>query len=544
MDALAPPVSAGVARLGVRLGVNADDYAWQALAYFSIYRLALALLVGLAYWRFNDIFLIGQFSPGTAVPTIVAYLALAPLAVVAASIRRPPLDAQVFVQVMVDVAAVTALLYASGGARSGLGLLLLMTVAGAALISRGRLSLLYASVASIALLVQQWFHALHRSDTTAEWIQTGLVAAGYFAVAIVSQTLARNATVSQRIAEAAVIDLANLAAINELVVRDMQDGFLVVDGENRVRQTNPRARAMLGALPGDGVGVDLDTYCPELALCLTRWLRETRADRAPIRISVDKAEINVRIIDIGSADEPARVLFLEDASRLKAEARKVKLASLGRLSASIAHEIRNPLSAISHAADLMQEEAGRGAEDQRLVTIIRENVHRIDRMVEEVLYLNRRDHAKTERLRLSEYLAPFVDNFCAIESVPREAIHVQCESDAPFHFDRGHFDQILWNLLRNAWRHCKREPGSILLHAAREPGGLVAVEVGDDGAGVKPAALPHLFEPFFTTEAKGTGLGLYIARELAQANGGELEYVPPPGGQGALFRLTGRRPDS
>jgi two-component system sensor histidine kinase PilS (NtrC family) len=109
----------------------------------------------------------------------------------------------------------------------------------------------------------------------------------------------------------------------------------------------------------------------------------------------------------------------------------------------------------------------------------------------------------------------------------------------PLSFDRGHLDQILWNLLRNAWRHSKKHPSSLTIHVAREPGGQIAVEVGDDGPGVREDVRAHLFEPFFTTESKGTGLGLYIARELAHANGGELEYVVPSGGEGAIFRLTG-----
>jgi two-component system sensor histidine kinase PilS (NtrC family) len=215
----------------------------------------------------------------------------------------------------------------------------------------------------------------------------------------------------------------------------------------------------------------------------------------------------------------------------------MKLVALGRLTASIAHEIRNPLSSITHASELLEEDDGRSTDDRRLLGIIRDNAHRLDRMVQEVLYLNRRDRAQPESIDAAAYLKEFANEFCGNEKVPAAALTTEVRTAQRMWFDRTHIDQVLWNLARNAWRHCRKEAGSIRITlGGGTSGDLLALEVIDDGPGVAISSLPHLFEPFFTTDSQGTGLGLYIARELAEVNGARLEYVVRD--QGACFRVT------
>jgi two-component system, NtrC family, sensor histidine kinase PilS len=516
--------------------------AWEALLYFSAYRVLLAILIGLVFWRFNDLFAIGLTTPAIAVVAVVVYLVVSPILAIGSLIKQPALSWQIAAHVFVDIAVLGTLMHASGGARSGLGLLLLITVAAVALMSRGRVSLFYAACAACFILVEQTYQFTQRDGQAAELLQGALLAIGYFVVALVGYNLSRYATVSQRVAEAAGLDLANMAAVNELVVRDMQDGYVLVDERLQARHVNPAAWRLLGIdpvalLPGSPLPM-LASLSEELAERVQDWREDPTPERSRIRTRLGDRDVVLRFVEIGSSQKPATVVFVDNLDHARAEAQKIKLASLGRLSASIAHEIRNPLSAMSHAAELMLEAPNRESGDTRLVTIIRDNVHRLDRLVEEVLYLNRRDRTKPERIRLPDYLASFIDNFCTVENVPRATFYVQCESDSPMLFDRGHLDQILWNLVRNAWRHCQKRAESIVLHVAREPGGLIALEVSDDGPGVAESSKANLFEPFFTTDSKGTGLGLYVARELAHANGGELEYIAPPGGGGALFRLS------
>jgi two-component system sensor histidine kinase PilS (NtrC family) len=222
---------------------------------------------------------------------------------------------------------------------------------------------------------------------------------------------------------------------------------------------------------------------------------------------------------------------------MRQQAQQMKLVALGRLTASIAHEIRNPLSSIGHAAQLLDEDGAVGGGGRRLLDIIRGNVFRLDRIVQEVLYLNRRDRAQPEAIDAHVYLPQFAQEFGLVEKVPAEAIDVQVRTRQRLWFDRQHLDQVLWNVVRNAWRHGRKQPGSVRIAAGPADGpGLLALDVIDDGPGISREAQAHLFEPFFTTEAQGTGLGLYIARELCEGNGARIEYVDDSGG--GHFRIT------
>ena len=215
----------------------------------------------------------------------------------------------------------------------------------------------------------------------------------------------------------------------------------------------------------------------------------------------------------------------------------MKLVALGRLTASIAHEIRNPLSSIGHAAELLDEDRALGEAQKRLLDIISGNVTRLDRIVQEVLDLNRRDRAQPEAIDASAFFAQFVSQLAINEKVPEGSLDVQVRTTYRPWFDRQHLDQILWNLVRNAWRHSRQLPGSVrvVLMASPIPGRLT-LDVTDDGTGVSSEIQAHLFEPFFTTEAQGTGLGLYIARELCEGNGARIEYLAD--GTGGHFRIT------
>jgi two-component system sensor histidine kinase PilS (NtrC family) len=218
------------------------------------------------------------------------------------------------------------------------------------------------------------------------------------------------------------------------------------------------------------------------------------------------------------------VVFLEDMQRIQAQAQQIKLAALGRLTANIAHEVRNPLSAISYATELLQEEKHDPAQ-ARLFQIILDNATRLNHIVQDVLQLNQRDRVNCEAINLAEKLPLFIENLHNTESVSQGVLVLDIDSACTVNFDRSHLDQILWNLCRNALRYCQRQAQSVRLTARRIEGGAVVLEVINDGPNIAPDILPKLFEPFFTTSAGGTGLGLYIARELCEANGAVLEHV-------------------
>ena len=240
----------------------------------------------------------------------------------------------------------------------------------------------------------------------------------------------------------------------------------------------------------------------------------------------------MRCIPLSAADK-SMVLVLEDLTQAEQAAQRIKLAALGRLTANIAHEIRNPLSAISHAAQLLHEEA-HGPAQARLPQIIENNARRIDQLVQDVLSLNRRDRIKPESIN-TETLRTLVAELCQAEDIPGEAVIVGMQTAHPFSFDPEHLRQIVWNLLRNGWRYCRQQPGSVHL-SLRHSGNTLLLDVSDDGPGVAPENQAKLFEPFFTTDPQGTGLGLFLARELAEANGAGLYYVASE--SACTFRLT------
>jgi len=492
---------------------------WTSLRYFNLYRVAVATLFLTVTLVYGDALNFGSQSLQLFRYACLAYLAVA---VAFQAVLRNVHDffnLQLSMHIALDIVAITLLMYASGGIRSGLGVMLLISLTGAAIVAPRRLSLLYAALAAIALLLEQGYWVLAHDAPEANFLQPGLLATGCFATVGVTSWLAQRVAANEALARQRGRSLATQMRINQLVIRDMHDGVVVLNRDARVVQYNPQAQRLLGADPL--LGAPIGELLPGF---------DKRLD-----FEVGGRSIGVRLLETGS-DEDLSVLFVEDMTRSREQAQQLKLAALGRLTANIAHEIRNPLAAISHAAELLGEER-RAEHRARLTRIIGDNTRRLERLVSDVLQLNRRDRIAAEPIRLRPWLAAFVEEFVANEEVPAERFVIEASRDLSIQFDREHLHQVMWNVLRNAVRYARNEPGSVRLAI----GGFadrVELSVIDNGPGVPVSNQGQLFEPFFTTEAKGTGLGLYLARELCAANRALLEYVH--GGAGAHFRLLAR----
>ncbi len=537
--------------IGERAQQN-QDKLWQSLVSFCIYRLVILLILAGSYWGFHRFQVGGAISLVMAAAVIAAYFAVGAGMLVTAQMRMPGAPAMhLTAQVVADVIGVTLLMHASGGIKSGIGLFLLITLAAAALVSRGRMAFFHAALAALAVLLEQSWQLLYLDGAANDFVPAGLLAATFFVVAGLGYTLAKYASGAEKIAEARGIDLANLAQINELVIRDMQDGFVVVDERGVIRQHNPQSAAMVGGLQ-NATGLALAGAAPQLAVLLENWRRDQSRTRVfpMMRDVTTQKDYQVRFLAIGDKTPAPTVVFLEDAGRVRAQAQQMKLVALGRLTASIAHEIRNPLSSINHAAELLKEDVGRSEADARLLTIIEQNAHRLDRMVQEVLYLNRRDRAHPEPIDVAAYLEQFVRDFCGNEKIDPKVIAVELGTTRRIVFDRSHLDQVVWNLTRNACRHSQGLTGSVKINVQSVPVNastktnvpdMMWLSVEDDGPGVAVDAMAHLFEPFFTTDSQGTGLGLYIAQELSEVNGARIEYLAnarAAANRGACFRIT------
>jgi len=519
---------------------DSPNNAWRALRLFSVYRVlvALILLATTAIWGGEIVF--GSRNLQLFQYASAGYLALGLLFFLATGNHVPRFEYQLGVQVVADIAFIVLLTHASGGVQSGVGLLLLASLAAAGAVSRGQLTLFYAALATLGTLLEQTYGMLWDDASVSQYVQAGMLSIGYFATAGLAHALARYARASERLAEERGIDLADLAQVNQLVIQDLHDGVIVLDGEGRVRQRNAQADRLLGRPARGDREVRLDGWSHPLGESFVRWRRLGEQSAEMLRVTATNRVIRPRFVALDNDRSRGGVLFLEDMSRVQSRAQQLKLAALGRLTANIAHEIRNPLAAISHASELI-EEGGEGAETRgRLVKIIRDNTRRLDRLVQEVLQLNRRDRVAQERFAVVDFLDKFLEGFVQSERVPRSGFVVEVEGNPTVCFDRAHLDQVLWNLCRNAWRHSEKKDGSVRILAA--PGytpNTSVIEVADDGPGVPEELRSRVFEPFFTTVGGGTGLGLYISREMCDANGAVLEFLES--GRGACFRVTCRR---
>src|SRR5574343_1889701 len=509
---------------------------WRPFQYLNLYRLVLASLVFLALlfphdWtaRLNLLPSFGMFSliGGYAVATLGALLL--------ATHWQHRFNAQLSAQVAVDIAFVCSLMMQAGGVGSGLSVLLIVSLAAASLVGRGRLVLFYAAVATVAVLSMQAYGIVVDRFEYSSIVQAGLISAGFFATAILARLLGQRVMANEELARRRGIALANQIVISLRVIERMQDGVLILSKEGVVNRSNPVAQGMLG-LPSSDAPISLAAVARDLDDALLAWRQGEGADSFEF-IGSEGRSLRARFEATSSSDGEALV-FLEDVSRIREQAQQLKLASLGRLTDSIAHEIRNPLSAIGHAGELLREER-RGYMQERLLRILNDNVIRLDRIVKDILELGRQNRAEPELLPTAEFCSNFLEQFVSGEGLPEGVVKFVVIDAAPICFDRSHLHQVLWNLVSNALRHSTGGRGAVRVVLQSGAGdGRVELHVIDDGPGIPESVREQVFEPFFTTHTKGTGLGLFIARELCATNGASLELAMSA--SGAHFIVAGR----
>ncbi len=498
--------------------------------YFNLFRLVIAgvfLVVG------------GQLGLGAEAPRLFAGVTVAYLLVVLAlgfpdAARYFGLERLITLQVVIDIIVLAAIMWVSGGYRSAIPVMMMVYLAGAGLVAEGRMVLFFAALATVAVLIENFWRTFSGIEA-AEFHQVAISCVGFFAIALTARMLARRAKANESLAELRGEALDRQQAINERIIQDMQDGVIVLGSDGRVRQANPRASFLLGMDLREGML--LSSADASFAGCQERCAGPAGELE---RLGPAGRLLRCRAVQAGGDGEDGgdTLIYLADFDEIQKQVQQLKLAALGRLTASMAHEIRNPLSAVTQAADLLGEEK-RGDVQARLVRIIHDNAHRIERLVREVLALGKRDEISREAMAIAPFVAGMVEEFGLAGPQERAIFRVEIAPEETIEIDRAHLHQILSNLLRNARRYCSGRPGSVRIYTDHTSGDRVSLHVADDGPGIEPAKRAEVFEPFYTTDAKGTGLGLYIARELAEANDARLELVG--NAPGAHFVLTGRR---
>ncbi|MDO9449690.1 MAG: ATP-binding protein [Rugosibacter sp.] len=503
---------------------------WRSLLFFSVYRLSLALFFLGVVVIFDDAVSLGAQNARLFRDVASIYLLLSVVFLVMQIRHVRHFDMQLTLHVVTDILVLTLMMFASGGQKSGIATLLLVVVSGAGLVGQGRMVLFYAALASVAVLLEEGWWALVMDSEPADFFSAGITCLAFFAAAIAARLLAKRVVTNELLALERGQQLDAQLRVSEQIIRDMEGGVLVINSEGQVHMSNPQARILLdmslqdNSQPLSGLLAERFWVWQEHQIELTETLFFRETNR----------QLRVRYLPPSSTLGDS-LLYLEDMAQVNFQSQQIKLAALGRLTTNLAHEIRNPLAAISHAAELLAEDDTDFVR-QRLACIVHDNTLRLNRLVTEVLEVGRRDRISPELIDWTRFIHGFMEEIFLHDASAASRIRVMEADGLKVWFDRGHLHRVLWNLLVNALRYASDAEGAIRVHAKIIRASSMELHISDDGSGIEEHLRAQVLEPFFTTHGAGTGLGLYIARELCEANKARLELLS--NAPGAHFRIT------
>lgn len=510
----------------------------RELYFFALYRVLVASLIAALVFSPLSMLVGEPHHPRLGHIVSLSYLPIS-LALLFWGRNERWLGTIVFWSATVDISAAMLLMHALPGASAGISMSLLFNIAAAAMLLRLASGLLVALLASTATALEFFWRLIEGQEANRTLAELTMFVTSYMALAYISYQISSRARRNQQLADRRGAEVANLFEINELIIRRMRTGVLVVNGSGLITLTNEAATALLGIRGAEDSGnqTSLSQLAPELSRRLQRWRKGGTGDEAPLQLAADQAEIQPRFARL-LADSELTLVFLDDSSVVSRRAESLTLSTLGRFSASLAHEIRNPLAAISYASQLLEESTDIGDADRRLLQIIHQQCQRTNGIVESVLGLARRERANPENLDIATFVRRFVLEYRQTLAIETDSLEVIInQSSVIALMDPKHLYQILTSLVHNALKYGRiaQEPARVRISVASSGRGAV-IDVTDRGPGIPDAATAQLFRPFYTTSEYGTGLGLYIAQELCRANQTQIKYVSVPAG-GACFRL-------
>lgn len=445
----------------------------------------------------------------------------------------------------VDLVCFSALHVLTPGSSLNYVALLVLPVLMAGVLTPRLKALATAAAVTLILFVSAWLAVLAGGQMTQLLTQAGLASAGFFVITVLAGELAGRLAREELTARGNMEMARQQAALNRLVIEEMQDGVLVVDRRGRVRAANPAARRLLAPegmcrpAPFQLRGVDAwqelvatverafyEPSWPEAGRDVTLGFEPGLARTLRVRVRFTRQRA-------AQASEEFCVLFLEDVRNMQARSRQEKLAAMGRVSAGIAHEIRNPLAAIAQANALLSEDATDPAQ-RRLMRMIADNVERLKRIVDDVMEVAPGLPREEVVIDATAQVAAVCSEWARAAGVTlgdRSVLRVELPGEPlGVAFDAEHLRRVLVNLLDNARRHASDAPGAILLRLESRDAETAFLGVASDGEPIPPEVERYLFEPFFSTRSRGTGLGLYICRELCERYGASIDYrARPPG---------------
>ncbi|HET6545258.1 MAG TPA: ATP-binding protein [Rhodanobacteraceae bacterium] len=522
-----------------RITDTPGDITRRELYFFNLYRcLEAAVYAGLVLSPYA-VNWVQLDHPTLGRTTVVVYLVVALLLLIGTARLRKRLTFSISAALLLDIVAASLLIVALSGASNAVPMMLIVNVSVAALLLPARQSLPLAALAAVGVIAPVLYAQFVDGVPGHNDIEAVIFGVAYFTIAALCNTLGGHLRATEALAEQRGVDLLNLEQINDLIIRRMKTGVLLVDAANRIQRINESAWHLIGNPSPNQY--DLGTAAPELSRRLYHWRHVGRSDQTAVALAADVPEVIPRFSRLAPNDDSNVLIFLDDTSLFSRRAEQLTLSSLGRLSASIAHEIRNPLAAIRYSAQLLAESPKLGDGDKRLVDIINNHCTRANDVVENILQLSRRERSRPESLDLNLWAMKFVEDYQQSNDLGQDTLRAVTQSRrVEAMADPQHLQQVIWNLVQNAMRY-GRLPGEAarvtLVARLASDKGPPLLEVVDRGPGIPQKVAAQIFEPFFTTHEYGTGLGLYLARQMMEASQGTLEYVPIAGG-GACFRLA------
>ncbi|WP_227470222.1 PAS domain-containing sensor histidine kinase [Massilia sp. YMA4] len=521
------------------LSARSRETFWRSLQTLNATRVVIALVL-LVYLSIDSQ---GAYGGDALYARVCgSYLVLSVLFALTAARWRHRFLVQLLSQVACDLAVISLLYVAGGGVRGGLAILYLFPLAGCAILAPLLLALFCAALVTLFLLGDSVWRILNLAGDPA-LLQAGLFGAAFFAVVLLVNRMAARLIGQEELAAQRGLEIGVQQAVNRLVMSHAGDGIVVVGPDGQILAGNPAAQQMLGVSGALGLSLAALPSLHAIAQAYDDWRADPAQATAFVTIKpyTDPAMQDLTMAWRGRPDLAAHlklrfaaaetaqlgmernVIFLEDVTAIENQAQQLKLASMGRLTASIAHEVRNPLAAIDHATSLLAEDL-QAPVHVRLLKIVADNVARVNRMVEDILQLSRKAHSHGEPLALAQLVADLKAEFDELHGLDAAVLDIGRVSAVTVRFDPLHLREVLLNLLGNAVRYASRKPSSIRLFVVAARGRPLELHVQDDGPGISPEVRAHLFEPFYTTSSKGTGLGLYLARELCLNNEAMLDY--------------------
>lgn len=520
----------------------AQDFPQQRaiMRVYSAYRVVLAgmILIALLFGPANST--LGITAPKWFAIAVIGYVLFATLALLIHTLFSTRYSqTQLFFEFFIDIGVIMLMSYCSGSADSGLPLLLIVTISAASITMPGQLSLAIAALATISAISEVAAHTLSERVSAQRFIVAGMTGTAYFSAAIAIRYLSGRIVKTQQLAERRRGDIEQLSRINQRIVQRMQTGIVVMSQSGQIKLINAAATELLD-IPSPVT--DNNHYVPPVLIDMARG---TGNCSKVINIGSQHLDVHVNMSILEKSSDSDRLLYIENISKINQRAQNLKLASLGRFTASIAHEIRNPLSAISHAAQLLAESPDLPVADQRFAAIIQNNALRMNDIIKNILELSRGRSSEPVRFNLSSWLQQFLDDWQPTNHTPLDIkIDSKLEND-DVNVDRSQLAQIISNIAENGARHGAKSNGraQLIFRCQKNlSSGAVNLDIIDNGAGIKPEDEDKIFEPFFTTQEQGNGLGLYLCRELCLANQIHIYYRRTEIGE-SCFRLQFSHPD-